>query len=117
MWPGRPDWPAPLHHIAWILAAHPEAKVRRPEEAIRLAERAAKLSRHEDPRILDTLATAYAAAGRFDEAVATAETAMELASNAGANELADVIRGRMRLYQQGKPFWEAAPTQGPPPPG
>jgi len=64
------DWLEPMNAAAWILATHANAAVRSPEEAIRLAERAAELTKQEQAgalaaaNVLDTLATAYAAAGR-----------------------------------------------------
>ena len=50
-------------------------RVRNADEAIRLASRAAELSGRKDASVLDSLAAAYAAAGRFEEAVASAEAA------------------------------------------
>ena len=77
---------------------------------IRLAERAADLTRHQNPGILDTLAVAYAAAGQFDRAVTTAQTALALASAAHAGDLANQIRMRLELYKQRKPYREPVPT-------
>jgi hypothetical protein len=54
------------------------------------------------------LAAAYAAAGQFDRAVATAQTAMALASAAKNNELDTQVRERLQLYRQAKPYWEPA---------
>ena len=104
-----PDWPAPLNDLAWILATHPDAKVRQPEEAIRLAECAAVLSDRRDPTILDTLAAGYAAAGRFPKAIETAVIAMDRPGVLGMSELADQISRRLELYRQEKTFVEGAP--------
>ena len=103
----RPDWPEPMNEVAWILATHPDASMRRPREAVRLAERSAELTDHRQPVILDTLAAAYASAGDFRRAVSTAEKAVELAA-ARAPGLADEIRARLKLYQREKPFRELA---------
>jgi hypothetical protein len=56
----------------------PNPKVRDPAEAVRLAAHAAELTAHKDPVVLDVLAAAYAAAGEWDRATSTAETAMAL---------------------------------------
>ena len=57
-----------LNSLAWIEAAHPDAKLRNGKEAVQLAETAAEL-RKDDVSTLDTLAAAYAEAERFREAV------------------------------------------------
>ena len=56
--------------------------------------------------ILDTLAVAYGAAGRFAEAVATAEKAMELAIMQGKDEFAEKTRKKLELYKAGKAYSE-----------
>ncbi len=61
-----------LNDAAWLLATAPYASVRNGPEAVDLAQRAIKLSDGKNPVILDTLAAAYAEAGRFAEAVQTA---------------------------------------------
>ncbi|MEE9211354.1 MAG: tetratricopeptide repeat protein, partial [Phycisphaeraceae bacterium] len=107
----KPDWPAPMNGLAWILATHPITGAREPNQAIELAERAAKLTQHHSAAVLDTLAAAYAAAGRFDRAVTTAQEALELATNAQTATLADQIRTRLERYRQHKPYREPAQAQ------
>lgn len=106
----RPDWAPPLNNEAWILATHPDAQVRDPERALELARRASELSGGANPNILDTLAAAWAATGRFDRAVATAERALDLASQGGARDLAAALRARLALYRRGSPYREPAPS-------
>jgi choline-sulfatase len=103
----RPDWPGPMSEIAWILATHSDPAVRDPGKAVRLAERAAELTGRRQPVILDTLAAAYAAAGDFERAAATAQDAASLATAAGATALSGDIGGRLALYRQKKPYREA----------
>jgi len=55
----------------------------RRREAVRLAERACELTHYDEPLFIGTLAAAYAEAGRFSEAVTTAEKAEQLATSAG----------------------------------
>ena len=57
-----------------------------------------KLPTRDDPNLLDTLAAAYAAAGRFSEAAHTAREAAELAAARGQESLVEMIRTRERLY-------------------
>jgi hypothetical protein len=56
------------------------------------------------PEHLDTLAAAYAEAGRWPEAVATADEAATLAHSAGQDELAAQIAERRERYRAGKPW-------------
>jgi tetratricopeptide (TPR) repeat protein len=58
------------NNLAWLLATAPDRSLRAPDEAIELATRVALASPH-DPAVLDTLAAAYASAGRYREAVDT----------------------------------------------
>ena len=114
----EPDWPAALRDLATLLATHADAGVRDPPEAVRLAARAVDLVQEraadpdeqfatnprDDALLLDALATAYAAAGRFDEAVSTAEDAEALAGGVDP-ALAGRIRGQLRRYRDGRfPF-------------
>jgi Flp pilus assembly protein TadD len=59
----QPDWPLALSTLAMIEATQRDAP-RDPEDAIRLASRAAALTGQRDPQALDALAAAYASAGR-----------------------------------------------------
>jgi protein O-mannosyl-transferase len=78
----RPAWVAASNNLAWLLATSPEGGVRDPGEALRLAEEAADATGRRDPSVLDTLAVSQAAAGRFDAALATLDTALALAADA-----------------------------------
>lgn len=102
----RPDWPAPMGEVAWILATHSDPRVRNPGEAVRLAERAAERTSRRQPVILDALAAAYAAAGDFERAAATAQEAVALAAAGGTSDLATDVGRRLALYRQKKPFRE-----------
>jgi len=98
----RPDWPPAMGTLAWLQATHPDAGVGEPEEAVRLASRAADQSGRRDASILDALAASYAAAGRFAEATRTAEEAEALAVRSAPQLVAD-IRARLGLYRAGRP--------------
>ena len=64
------------------------------------------MTRERHPALLDTLAAAYAAAGRFDDAVATAEEAHKLAVESELEQLAVAIHARLALYRHGQAFRE-----------
>jgi tetratricopeptide (TPR) repeat protein len=100
----KSDWVDPLNSLAWIYATQKSALYRDADEAIRLATRAVEITKTNDPVVLDTLAAAYAQNGEFDRAVSTAEKALALSSK--QEQLAEQIRGRLKLYQVNKPFRE-----------
>jgi tetratricopeptide (TPR) repeat protein len=102
----RPRWALPLAGSAWVQATSADPAIRNINQAVRLAERAAELSGKSDPTVLDTLAAAYAAAGRFDEAIRVAESAAEAATHANILPLATEIRRHVALYQQHLPLLE-----------
>jgi len=93
-----------LFRIAEVLAANPNASLRNGSEAVELAERAAKLTGGQQPAILDTLAAAYAEAGRFTEAADTARHALAIANQQNDSQLAAGLRGRISLYEANTPF-------------
>jgi Flp pilus assembly protein TadD len=99
-----PRMPKALNNLAWILATHPDPKIRSGAEAVTVAERLCELSKYTSPLSLDTLATAYAEAGRFAEALATAEKAIELLTpSADAVKVGD-MKFRLELYKEKKPY-------------
>ncbi len=102
----RPGDPVISNNLAWLLATCADPAVRKPSEAIRLAESVCEKSRRKLPSTLDTLAAAYAAAGRFDDAVSTMNEALSLLPSAGQIVNSDVMRDRLLLYKQRMPFIE-----------
>ena len=103
-----------MNEIAWILATHPDARV--PQSGRSGPSRGARrgADRRRQPVILDTLAAAYAAAGDFERAAATAQEAASVAAADGTSALAAAIGKRLELYRQGKPFRESGrKTTGP----
>ncbi len=99
----QPETPDALAPLVWILATDPAREVGEAEEAVELGTRAARLTNRQEPGALDALAAAYAAAGRFDEAVATAREAVALLP-ADQAEVRAAMAYRLQLYSQGLPF-------------
>ena len=103
----QPDGVEMMNALAWMLAVHKSADFHDPNEAIGLAKRACELTGYEQPAVLDTLACAYAASGRFSEAAATAKKALELARSKEQDQrLIDSIQNNLNLFQAGKPYYE-----------
>jgi len=102
----KPDYADAYNNIAWIRATHPDPKFRDGLEAVTLAQQALELS-SSNANSMDTLAAAYAEAGRFAEAVQTAGNALNLATQQNQHALAESIQAKIRLYTAGKPFRES----------
>jgi Flp pilus assembly protein TadD len=94
------------NNLAWMLASHPNPQIRNGKEAVELAERACRLTNNEQPVYLGTLAAAYAEAGRFNDAIATAEKARARARKAGLEKVAEWNEQLLELYRAGRPYHE-----------
>jgi len=106
----QPNEVSTLQQMAWVLATFPDPSIRNGSEALALARRAVQLTKGKDPVILDTLAAAYAETSSFAEAVQTARTALDLASQANNEAVMAALESRIVLYEAGKPF-RTAPVQ------
>jgi hypothetical protein len=69
-----------------------------------LAQRANELSGGRNPRIIGTLAVAYAEAGQFAAAAAAVQRALPFAAGEGNATLAGSLRSQLALFQAGSPF-------------
>ncbi|HUW57092.1 MAG TPA: tetratricopeptide repeat protein [Planctomycetota bacterium] len=92
------------NRLARILVTHPEAEVRSGADAVRHAEIACRSTGYRVPEFLDTLAAAYAEAGRFDAAVRTAEQALAAARRDADTRLAAEIQRHLDLFKKSKPL-------------
>ncbi len=97
-----------MNNRAWQLAAGSDSSEAMRREAVLLAEIVVEASGQERPDLLDTLAVAYAAESRFDDAVATGEKALALAAASDRGKwLLPGIEARLELFRQAKPYHEA----------
>jgi tetratricopeptide (TPR) repeat protein len=103
--PGSAD---AMNNLAWWLAAGPDASYRNGARAVELAERACELTGYKKPLMIGTLAAAYAEAGRFKDAVTTAERAKAVAEQQGDKAIAAKNSELEELYRAGKPFHESS---------
>jgi Flp pilus assembly protein TadD len=95
-----------LNNLAWVLATTNDVSVRDANKAIEFATRSCELTENKKPEFMDTLAIAYAAAGRFEEAKATAGKALNIAKANKQEALAGEIQERIKLYEAGQPYRE-----------
>jgi hypothetical protein len=71
---------------------------------VELARQANGLTGGNNLRVLHTLAAALAEAGRFSEAVETAQRALQLAGAQSNTSLAGQLQLELKLYQAGSPY-------------
>jgi predicted Zn-dependent protease len=100
----EPDLVAAQVNLAWALATSPEATLRNGAEAVALARRANQETGGREPGVLRVLAAADAENGQFQEAVAAAQGAMEVASLRGNSGLANAIKAELKFYQNRQPY-------------
>jgi tetratricopeptide (TPR) repeat protein len=97
----KPDSINVLNNIAWLLATVDDVSIQNADKAIEFARQACELTKYSQPSVLDTLAVSYAAAGRFNDAVTTAEQAVNAAKACGQENLISEIQNRIELYKAG----------------
>jgi tetratricopeptide (TPR) repeat protein len=102
----HPDDPGLNYAMARLLATSSVADIRDGETAIALARKACEAGSIEEFRCLDTLAAAFAEAGRFEDAAETARKAVAAARQQGKAAAARAIAARARLYEDRKPYHE-----------
>lgn len=95
-----------LNNLAWQWATASRPELRDPGRAVEFALRS--LVGEEDAMRLDTLAAAYASAGRFGEAVTTQKKAIDLADE---HDRADYAT-RLALYEKELPYHQENTTSG-----
>ncbi|UCG15436.1 MAG: fused MFS/spermidine synthase [Phycisphaerales bacterium] len=98
--------PQVMNALAWLLATSADDTARDGAEAVRWAERLCQMIGQNSPEVLDTLAASYAEAGRYEDAVKTAQRSLDLASRDSQPDLAEQIRARLELFQAGRPYRE-----------
>jgi len=96
-----------LIYTARVLAADENPKARNGAEALACAIKATSLAGAAQPVVLDTLAMAFAEAGRFDEALKNEQQAIDLDRANGQKEDAATMQQRLSLYQKHQPWRES----------
>jgi len=102
----KPDDAESLNNMAWLFATIGDLSADDANKAIGYARRACKLTAYNDANDLDTLAVAYAAAGKFNDAIITAGKALNIAKAEGQENTAREIQNRLELYKAGRPYRE-----------
>ncbi len=100
----RPEEKGLALYLAWELATNPDDAARDGKRAVRIAEEALQERGRSQPDDLDTLAAAYAEAGRFDEALATIDEALRAGGADTDAALVAEWNARRALYAERRPF-------------
>lgn len=87
------------NNLAWILATNTDQRFFRPREATRIAAAAVRKLARPQPELLDTLAVAYAADGRYDLAAAAAGRAADVAKAANQAGFEKQMREKLKTYR------------------
>ena len=91
-----------LQRLAFMLAAYPVEPYHQPQVAIELAKRASDITQNQVADYLDTLATAYAAAGQYSNAIAAGEKGLRMAKEHAAERLAAKLKSDLEVYRAGR---------------
>ena len=100
----KPLSPEQNNNLAWSFATNPSADKRDGLRAIKLAEDACRRTQSQKTVMVGTLAAAYAEAGRFDDAIATATDACRLASMNGETNLLEKNQSLLILYRNHRAY-------------
>jgi tetratricopeptide (TPR) repeat protein len=100
-----------LNNLAHVLAASPDDSIRNGERALSLAQKAVELSGGNSPDFLETLSISYANLGRFPDAIAAAQKALQLPNSSSAK--AGSLRAKLDLYEKQVPFRDLSLTNSP----
>jgi tetratricopeptide (TPR) repeat protein/cell division septation protein DedD len=106
----NPGYIEAFNSMAWIMATSPDDRLRDGRRAIAYAEKAVGNS-PADINFIDTLAAAYAEAGRFDEAIAIENRIISLLAAARQTDAISMHVKRMNHYEEGRPYREPIAIQ------
>ncbi len=93
-------------NAAWMMATCPDKKFRNTELAISSAKKAMELETAPTMRTFDTLAAAYAATGKMQEAVKYQKRAIQMAVEGERDE----VQQRLALYERGEAYLQPDTT-------
>ncbi len=100
----NPDDVFLLNQASWLLATVVDDDVRDGPAALTMAERAVRLTNRHDPTSLDTLAVAYAALNRFDDARGAIREALAAAQSRNEHALEAELQRHAAMFDAGQPI-------------
>jgi tetratricopeptide (TPR) repeat protein/thiol-disulfide isomerase/thioredoxin len=100
----QPKFTPSLNNLAWLMSTSSDDSVRNGDEAVRFAEVLCDGAKQRTAENLDTLAAAYAEAGRFEDAIKTVNEAIRATKAQGDLQATRNMEERLVLYKQQKPY-------------
>lgn len=96
-------------NVGWLMATCPDKRLRNHELALSAAQKALALSGKRSVEVLETLAAATAAMGRFEQAHELQAEAVQVAKAQSDTTAADMqeYQHRLELYRQGQTYLQA----------
>src|SRR5256885_12424682 len=91
-------------NLAWVLSTSSDNSLRNGARAVQLAEDIARRAGHANAIVLRTLAAAYAEVGRFNDAILTAQQAIEIGRATGNEGLIADLQRSIAAYQLSQPI-------------
>lgn len=91
-------------NLAWVLATSSDDSLRNGARAVQFAEDVINRAGHPNAIVLRTLAAAYAEIGRFNDAITTAQQAIEIARASGNEGLIVDLERSIAAYQSNQPI-------------
>jgi tetratricopeptide (TPR) repeat protein len=98
------------NNLSWVLSTSPIDSVRDGKRAVRLGEKAAKLSDYKEAHILSTLAAGFAETGEFEQAIEWSTKAVQLGEE-DEHEQLDQLQLELDSYREGEPWREKQETE------
>jgi protein O-mannosyl-transferase len=95
----QPDSPEIQNNLAWLFATCPNKKIRDGNLAVKYSQQACELTQFKKTIFIGTLAAAYAEAEKFDDAIATAQRACDLATKNGETDLLQKNQELLERYR------------------
>ena len=110
-----PESLSTLNNLAWVLSTCPDASQRNGVRALALAKKGDQLAGGDNAVILRTLAAAYAENARFDDAMETAQRALQFAlARPDSSALAAKLEKDIDFYRNHLPLHPIDSRKGPP---
>ncbi|MEP6602681.1 MAG: tetratricopeptide repeat protein [Spartobacteria bacterium] len=100
-------------HLAWVRATSPAALMRNGSRAVEMMEDVVARTGVRSVMILRTLAASYAEAGRFSDAIATAQEALQLASRQSDTGMAEDLRLNISDFEANLPLRDPSLSHDP----
>ena len=91
-------------NLGWVLATSHDDSLRNGARAVQLVEDVARRAGHPNAVVLRTLAAAYAETGRFNDAIAAAQQAIEIARTTGNEGLIPEIERSISDFRMNQPM-------------